>query len=147
MFNQLSESLQGALGRLTSGGKLTEKNIDEGLREVRKALLEADVSIAVVREFVERAFARVGREIVWQGEGVEETGVDRASGDLLVSVDPAYFRPTEVDLLLGDPSKARETLGWQHTTGFEQLVDEMVDADRELLQVERHARRAYGRED
>ncbi|WP_425089394.1 GDP-mannose 4,6-dehydratase [Stappia sp.] len=100
-----------------------------------------------VREFVERAFARVGREIVWRGEGVEETGVDRASGDLLVSVDPAYFRPTEVDLLLGDPSKARETLGWQHTTGFEQLVDEMVDADRELLQVERHARRAYGRED
>ncbi|WP_428698840.1 GDP-mannose 4,6-dehydratase [Stappia sp.] len=100
-----------------------------------------------VREFVERAFGRLGREIVWSGEGVEETGHDRKTGDLLVAIDPAYFRPTEVDLLLGDPTKARERLGWSHMTGFEDLVDEMVDADLELLSVERHARRAYGREE
>ena len=100
-----------------------------------------------VREFVERAFARVGREIVWSGKDEEEIGRDRASGETLVAIDPAYFRPTEVDLLLGDPTKARERLGWTHTTGFTELVDEMVDADLELLRVERHARRAYGRED
>ena len=100
-----------------------------------------------VREFVERAFARVGREIVWSGKYEEEIGRDRASGETLVAIDPAYFRPTEVDLLLGDPTKARERLGWTHTTGFTELVDEMVDADLELLRVERHARRAYGRED
>lgn len=100
-----------------------------------------------VREFVERAFARVGRAIVWSGSGVEETGHDRETGQLLVAVDPAYFRPTEVDLLLGDPSKARARLGWTHTTGFEALVDEMVDADLDLLRVERSARRAYGRDE
>ena len=100
-----------------------------------------------VREFVERAFARVGRELVWSGEGVEETGCDRKTGKLLVAVDPAYFRPTEVDLLLGDPSKAREKLGWTHTTGFAALVEDMVDSDLELLRVERLARRAYGRDE
>ena len=71
-----------------------------------------------VREFVERAFAEVGRELVWKGEGIDEKGVDRRTGKLLVEIDPRYFRPLEVDHLLGDPSKARRELGWRHTTGF-----------------------------
>jgi GDPmannose 4,6-dehydratase len=82
-----------------------------------------------VREFVEKAFARVGREVVWRGSGVEEKGIERSSGAVLVEVDPRYFRPTEVDSLLGDPSKARAKLGWRHKTSFDQLVADMVDAD------------------
>ena len=91
-----------------------------------------------VREFVELAFACVDREVVWQGEGVDEVGVDRVSGKQLVRVDPRYFRPTEVDILLGDPSKARARLGWQHRITFPELVREMVEAD--LIQVEREGR-------
>lgn len=85
-----------------------------------------------VRTFVEIAFAEIGRKIVWQGEGVDEVGVDEASGKALVRIDPAYFRPTEVDLLIGDPSKAKAKLGWTHTTPFRDLVREMVQADLEL---------------
>lgn len=82
-----------------------------------------------VRTFVEAAFAEVDRRIEWTGEGVGETGVDRRSGRTLVRVDPAYFRPTEVDLLIGDASKAREQLGWKPKTSFAQLVKEMVASD------------------
>src|SRR5208282_4774425 len=82
-----------------------------------------------VREFVELAFAKIGRRIEWRGEGVNETGVDRSSGQVLVRVDPSYFRPTEVDLLIGDASKAREKLGWRHQTSFADLVAEMVRSD------------------
>jgi len=82
-----------------------------------------------VRTFVEAAFAEVDRRIEWRGEGVEETGVDRRSGRTLVRVDPAYFRPTEVDLLIGDASKAREQLGWKPKTSFAELVKEMVASD------------------
>lgn len=82
-----------------------------------------------VREFVERAFAVVGREIAWRGEGVDEVGFDVASGQTLVKIDAKYFRPTEVDLLLGDPAKAHAKLGWSHRTSFEALVREMVEAD------------------
>ncbi|MEK0083066.1 GDP-mannose 4,6-dehydratase [Benzoatithermus flavus] len=89
-----------------------------------------------VREFVERAFAAVGREIVWKGRGVEEKGIDRRTGKLLVEIDPRYFRPLEVDHLLGDPSKAQRELGWKHTTSFEELVREMVLADLEQIQRE-----------
>jgi GDPmannose 4,6-dehydratase len=91
-----------------------------------------------VREFVERAFACVGREIVWRGRGEGEVGIDARSGAELVRVDPRYFRPTEVDILLGDPSKALARLGWRHTTSFEDLVREMVEAD--LEQVRREGR-------
>ncbi|WP_119462009.1 GDP-mannose 4,6-dehydratase [Rhodospirillaceae bacterium SYSU D60014] len=86
-----------------------------------------------VREFVELAFAEIGRSIAWRGKGVEETGVDSATGQVLVEVDPRYFRPTEVDLLLGDATKARETLGWTPRTSFRQLVREMVAADLEAV--------------
>ena len=82
-----------------------------------------------VREFVELAFSRVGRRLEWMGEGFDEKGVDARTGTVLVEVDPRYFRPTEVDLLLGDPSKARERLGWRHRVRFEDLVAEMVDSD------------------
>lgn len=97
-----------------------------------------------VREFVELAFARVGRKIEWAGSGVEETGTDTKTGRVLVRVDPGYFRPTEVDLLLGDSSKAKEKLGWTATTPFSQLVDEMVDEDLKLLKTERLARKSFG---
>jgi len=90
-----------------------------------------------VREFVELAFAEIGRKIEWRGTGVDEVGHDIKSGDALVRIDPRYFRPTEVDLLLGDPTKARERLGWTHTTTFRQLVAEMVAADLELVERER----------
>lgn len=86
-----------------------------------------------VREFVEKAFAHVGRRIIWKGNGVEERGIDAACGRVLVEVDPRYFRPTEVDLLIGDATKAHERLGWHHTIGFEDLVAEMVDADIDAL--------------
>lgn len=82
-----------------------------------------------VRQFVELAFAEVGRRIIWEGEGVEEVGRDAASGDILVAIDPAYFRPTEVDLLLGDPSKAERELGWKSSTPLRDLVSEMVKSD------------------
>jgi GDPmannose 4,6-dehydratase len=82
-----------------------------------------------VREFVKKAFGIVGKEITWQGSGVDEKGLDARSGRVLVEVDPRYFRPTEVDLLLGDPSKAHQKLGWKHRTSFDDLVREMVEAD------------------
>ena len=82
-----------------------------------------------VREFTELAFKEAGIELEWRGEGVEEHGVDRASGKTLVKVDPKYFRPTEVEQLLADPTKAREKLGWTHKTSFQSLVQEMVAED------------------
>jgi GDPmannose 4,6-dehydratase len=88
-----------------------------------------------VREFVELAFRHVGVNIVWRGSGVEEMGVDEATGRPLVEVDPRYFRPTEVDLLLGDASKARAELGWRHRITFQQLLAEMMRED--LLAVSR----------
>jgi GDPmannose 4,6-dehydratase len=90
-----------------------------------------------VREFVERAFAHLARSIVWRGNGVSEQGVEAATGRVLVEVDPRYYRPTEVDVLLGDPAKARKKLGWQHKVPFDTLVTEMVDADLEALRAER----------
>jgi GDPmannose 4,6-dehydratase len=89
-----------------------------------------------VREFVEKAFARVGRNVVWNGSGVDEKGVDAKSGRTLVDIDPRYFRPTEVELLIGNPAKARKKLGWHHKVSFDALVAEMVDADLELVRQE-----------
>src|SRR5215470_9688342 len=93
-----------------------------------------------IREFVEKAFARVGRRIEWQGSGVAERGHDAASGKVLVEIDPRYFRPTEVESLIGDASKARQKLGWRHKVSFAQLVEEMIDADLKVVRNE-HARR------
>jgi GDPmannose 4,6-dehydratase len=82
-----------------------------------------------VREFVEKAFARVGRTIAWRGSGIGEKGIDARDGRILVEIDERYFRPTETDALLGDPTKARQKLGWHHKVPFDELVSEMVDAD------------------
>lgn len=97
-----------------------------------------------VRYLVEVAFNAVGRSIEWSGKGVNEIGRDSKSGDTLVRIDPTYFRPTEVDLLLGDPTKAREKLGWSHSTKFDDMIREMVLSDIELV---RREREAMGRHD
>ena len=97
-----------------------------------------------VREMVELAFSKVGRTIEWRGEGVDETGRDAATGETLVKIDRRYFRPTEVDLLLGDPSKARCVLGWQHKVTFAELVAEMVESD--LKVVAQESNREHGHE-
>lgn len=86
-----------------------------------------------VREFVDLAFQGIGREIEWQGKGVRERGLCTRTGEVLVTVDPRYFRPTEVDRLLGNASKAHRRLGWRHKTSFNELVAEMVAADRAAL--------------
>jgi len=90
-----------------------------------------------VREFVELAFAEVNRSIIWRGNGVSEQGFDSRTGKVLVEVDPRYFRPTEVDLLIGDPSKARSRLGWKHTIGLADLVHEMVTSDLNAMRRDR----------
>lgn len=88
-----------------------------------------------VREFIELAAKLVGISIRWEGQGIEEKGIDRGSGEVIVCIDPRYFRPTEVDTLLGDSSKARRQLGWEPKTTFEELVKEMVTMD--LLEAEK----------
>jgi GDPmannose 4,6-dehydratase len=85
-----------------------------------------------VREFVERSARLLGMRLEWRGTGVAEHGVDARSGRTIVKIDPRYFRPTEVDTLLGDPSKAQRLLGWKAETSFEALIAEMVAADLEL---------------
>ena len=86
-----------------------------------------------VCEFIELAFAEIDISIKWQGEGTDETGVDEKTGKTLIRIDPRYFRPTEVDYLLGDSSKAKKLLGWQHTTAFKDLIKQMVAYDIHLL--------------
>ena len=93
-----------------------------------------------VREFVEKAFSHIENTIVWTGSGDTEKGVEKTTGEVLVEVDPRYFRPTEVDHLLGDPSKARAKLGWRHKTSFETLVHDMVKADLVTVRKEQERR-------
>ena len=89
-----------------------------------------------VREFVELAFSKIGTTIEWSGQGTDEVGKSAETGDILVRIDERYFRPTEVDLLLSNPAKAKEKLGWVHSTPFESLVSEMLSADLELVKQE-----------
>lgn len=86
-----------------------------------------------VREFVELSFKEVGIPIEWRGAGVDEVGFDPSTGKVLVEIDPRYFRPTEVELLLGDPTKAKELLGWERRVTFPELVKEMVSHDLDLF--------------
>jgi GDPmannose 4,6-dehydratase len=86
-----------------------------------------------VREFVEVAFANVGRRITWQGAGSQECGIDEKSGKKLIRVDPCYYRPAEVEQLVGDSTKARAKLGWRHKTNFKELVAEMVTSDLDVV--------------
>jgi GDPmannose 4,6-dehydratase len=99
-----------------------------------------------VRAFVQRCAEKLGLELTWQGSGIDEKAYD-TNGKLIVAVDPRYFRPTEVETLLGDPSKAQRELGWTPRTSFEQLVDEMVEADLKAAQrdalVREHGFAAY----
>ena len=96
-----------------------------------------------VREFVELAFSKVGRKIEWRGKGVDEIGIDTATGETLVKIDSRYFRPTEVDMLLGDPSKAHRVLGWQHKVSFPELVADMVESDLKVVAQESHREHGY----
>src|SRR5258706_87362 len=82
-----------------------------------------------VRAVVEHAFSHVGRSIAWHGRGIDEVGQDATTGETLVKIDPRYFRPSEVESLCGDASKAHQRLGWRPAVGFEELVREMVDED------------------
>ena len=91
-----------------------------------------------VRQFVEWAFAEIGITLDWKGSGVEEKGYDAATGRCLVEVDPRYFRPTEVDLLIGDPTKAHTKLGWRHETPVQVLCAEMVREDLKTVADEKH---------
>lgn len=90
-----------------------------------------------VRDFVELAFAEIGKRISWRGADEDEQGVDAKTGEVLVAIDPRYYRPSEVDLLLGDPSKAEKKLGWKAKTLFQDLVKEMVASDLKLLPLEK----------
>ena len=91
-----------------------------------------------IREFAERAFAEVGTTLEWSGSGVDEVGIDAKSGKTVVLVDRAYFRPTEVDLLVGDATKAREKLGWVPTCDLQQMIKEMIAADLEEAHKDQH---------
>jgi GDPmannose 4,6-dehydratase len=86
-----------------------------------------------VREFIEKSFAFVGTTIRWEGSGLDEKGIDAATGRVVVEIDPRYFRPTEVEFLQGDPAKAKAVLGWVHTTGFEALVADMMQSDLQSI--------------
>ena len=86
-----------------------------------------------VREFADTAFKAAGYELEWNGSGINETGTDKASGKVLVKVNPEYFRPAEVELLIGDPKKAESKLGWKRKTDFETLVKRMVENDLALV--------------
>jgi len=86
-----------------------------------------------VREFCERSFHHAGIELKWEGEGVNEKGKNKETGEILVEIDPTYFRPTEVDLLIGDPSKAKEKLGWEPSYSVDDLIKEMVEEDKKNM--------------
>jgi GDPmannose 4,6-dehydratase len=86
-----------------------------------------------VRSFVEKAFRRIGVDLEWKGEGIDERGIDASDGRVLVEVDPRYFRPTEADSLIGDPTKAREKLGWRHETKLDDLIAEMIREDLKIM--------------
>jgi GDPmannose 4,6-dehydratase len=97
-----------------------------------------------VREFVEKAFSVVDCPIEWAGSGVEEIGIDTRSGNTIIEIDPRYFRPNEVDFLLGDSTKAREKLGWSHNCSFDDLVAEMVSSDMRTIALEAGRNDFYG---
>ena len=94
-----------------------------------------------VREFVQLAFQEVGIEIQWQGEGVNEKGINKADGKVLVEVDSRYFRPTEVELLIGDPTKCKKKLKWKPKYNLAMLVNEMVDSDVQLFKKDEYLKK------
>ncbi|MHB1454444.1 MAG: GDP-mannose 4,6-dehydratase [Saccharofermentanales bacterium] len=112
--------------------------------EVPEDYVIATGEMHTVREFVTLAFQEAGMEMDWQGEGIHEKGVDRATGKVLVEVNPKYFRPTEVEQLLGNPAKAKTNLGWNPTrTKFTELIQIMMRSDMELVRKEDRIRREF----
>jgi GDPmannose 4,6-dehydratase len=110
----------------------------EGMWRMVQARIPGDYILATgesysVREFAERAAAAIGYELVWSGKGRKEVGKDRASGKTLIKIDPRYFRPAEVDVLCGDPSKAERVLQWRSRTSFNELVELMAQADYDAV--------------
>ena len=105
-------------------------------QEVADDYVIATNETRTVREFVEIAFSHVGIEIEWSGVGVDETGKDKSTGNTLVKINPKFFRPAEVDILIGDPAKADRDLGWTRGISFSQLVERMVKNDMELVEKE-----------
>jgi len=97
-----------------------------------------------VREFVELAFSHAGQTIKWEGEGLDEVGKDADTGKVLIQIDPRYFRPTEVEELLGDPTKAKEVLGWVHKTSFSDLVKKMFESDMKVVAEEKDRKERHG---
>ena len=97
-----------------------------------------------VRSFVDKAFAAIDITLDWRGEGVDEKGYNAATGDCLIEVDPRYFRPTEVELLIGDPAKAKEKLGWEATTTLAEIVAEMVTNDLDVVLCEANRKDRHG---
>jgi GDPmannose 4,6-dehydratase len=89
-----------------------------------------------VRHFCELAFKEIGVELVWQGDGVQEKGINAKDNTVLIQVDENYYRPTEVDLLIGDPSKANKELGWKHTYTLQSMIAEMIKSDLEIFEKE-----------
>ena len=88
-----------------------------------------------VREFCERAFTCAGIQLEWVGEGIDEKGINIETGDTIIEIDSRYFRPTEVDLLVGDPAKAHENLGWHPKYTFDELIEEMIIEDQKGINV------------
>jgi GDPmannose 4,6-dehydratase len=114
----------------------------EGMWRILQASEPDDFVLATnethsVKEFIEESFRYFGEEIVWEGHGAEEKGILKSSGKTVVAIDPRYFRPSEVDLLRGDPSKAKEKLGWKPETTFRELVKIMVSADYDKIKNKR----------
>jgi GDPmannose 4,6-dehydratase len=122
------------------------KDYVEGMWRILQHAVPDDFVLATgitttVRSFVEKAFNAAGIQMSWSGEGVDEKGVNAETGDVIVEVDPRYFRPTEVELLLGDSTKARTALGWEPTYTLDEMVEEMVEVDLSDIRVKqkRHA--------
>ncbi len=114
------------------------KEYVEGMWRIVQQDVPSDFVLATgkahsVRDFVNAAFSKVDIKIAWKGSGVNEVGTDTETGRVLIEVDPSYFRPTEVDLLIGDASKAKKELGWEAKIGLNEMVEEMVGHDLELL--------------
>jgi GDPmannose 4,6-dehydratase len=102
-------------------------------RETPGDYVAATNEMHTVREFIEKSFSHVDIEIEWKGEGVDEIGENKATGDIIVRMDARYYRPAEVEQLLGDPSKAKKQLGWQPNVKFEELVKIMTEGDLKIL--------------
>jgi GDPmannose 4,6-dehydratase len=110
----------------------------EGMWRILQADEPSDFVLATgvtetVREFVELSFKHVDIDVVWEGEGIDEKGIDKATGKIIVEVDPYYFRPTEVDLLIGDATKAKNILGWEAKTHLNELVKVMMDFEKKKI--------------